>query len=268
MQSLALVLSNRAEDGVALPCPIEAFEDNKIRFKRGQMSLIAGAPGGGKSALATHLAVRMAYSEDEGVPALYVCADSDTMTVGANVLAGLMDVSIDEAEAMISGGDTYALQTMDALVDHIWWMFKSSPTLQDIENELQAYAYVYGDYPHLIVVDNLMDILEPGEEYSRYNEILLWLVDKARETNAHVLVLHHVVGLAQDGDKPIARSQIKHKTSEKPSLVLTLFRPEEGFLGVRVVKNRSGPANTKGELGFDLPWNPSRAWFGEEIPIG
>lgn len=263
MQSLSLVLKNRGEVGEPLPTVFDSFEAMKIRFRRGQLSLIAAAPGGGKSSLATWLAVRMAYSQDRGVPTLYISADCDHATVGASVLAGIMDIPLEEAELLIGEDDPEAFQALDDVADHIWWGFKPSPSIEDITDELQAFCYVYGDYPHLIVVDNLMDINEPGEEYSRYNAIIPALVEAARNTNAHVMLLHHTVGEYQDGNIPIPRSGIKHKVSEKPRLVLTLFQPEVGVMGVRVVKNTSGPSNTKAQLGVDVAWQPERGWFSE-----
>lgn len=263
MQSLTLALANRGEDGDPLPLPFQSFEDYKIRFKRSQLSLIAAAPGGMKSSLAAYIAVHMAYDENTGVPALYICADSDAMTVGANVLAGLMDIPLEEAERKLGEQDAEAFDVISKLVDHVWWCFKPSPTLDDIYDEIQAYAYVYGRWPEFIVVDNLVDIAEPGEEYQRYQSIMQKLVEIARESGAHVCVLHHVTGAYSNGDQPIPRDGIKHKTSEKPSLVLTLYKPEEGLLGVRVVKNRSGPAHTKGMFGPDIACLPERGFFGD-----
>lgn len=263
MQSLGLVLRNRGDDGDPLPCPIRSFEDVKIKFRRGQLSLIAAAPGGGKSSLAAYIAVRMAYSEDLGVPTLYVSADCDPMTMGAQVLAGVMDIPLEEAEFLIGTGDENAFAAFDEVTDHIWWTFKKNPTLQDIQEEVMAYAYVFGEYPHMIVVDNLVNINEPGEEYSRYNDIIPVLSELAGETRAHLMLLHHVTGQWQNGDQPIPRDGIKHKVSEHPRLVLTLYKPEEGMMGVRVVKHTGGPAHTKAAFGCDIPWLPERGYFGE-----
>lgn len=261
IQTLGLVLRNRGEEGEALPVPFESFEDVKIRMKRGQVSLWAGAPGGGKTALATYMAAHMEYSQEKGVPALYLCADSDPLTVGATVLAGIMDIPLEEAEYRLGEEDSEAFQVLENLVSHVWWYFKPSPSIDDIVTEIQAYAYVYGEYPHFIVIDNLMDLLGEENEYTRHTNNMLGMVELAKETNAHVAVLCHVVGTAQDGDRPITRSEIRNKISEKPSLVVTLYKPEDGLLGLRVVKNRSGKADTKGNYGIDLAWQASRGWF-------
>lgn len=262
MQSLSLNLQNRKSDGDPLPTVIQALEDIKVRFRRGQLSLIAAAPGGGKSSLATYIAVNMAYSSDEGVPCLYVSADTDMSTVASSVLASIMDITLEEAEYMIGQADPDVHDALNDVVNHIWWAFKPSPTLEDIQNDVAAYAFVMGDYPHLIVVDNLLDINEPGEEYSRYNAIIPVLVEVARDTHSHVMLLHHVVGAYQDNNLPVPRSAIKSKVSEKPTLVLTLYQPQEGVMGIRCVKNRNGPSDTKAGFGIDLPWLPERGYFG------
>lgn len=257
MQSLSLVLRNRGDEGDALPAPFEILDEIKAKFRRSQLSLIAAAPGGGKSSLASAMVVKMQ------VPTVYFSADCDSLTMASNVLAGAMDITLDEADLLIGEGSKAAFQTFDEVTRHVWWSFQSSPSLQDIETELRAYAYTFGEYPALIVLDNLINVNEPGEEYSRYQAILPWLVDIARMTKAHVMILHHVTGEFTNGDKPIPRSGIKHKIAEHPRLVLTLYKPEEGMLALRVVKNTRGPSNTKGEFGVDIAWYPERGFFSE-----
>lgn len=257
MQSLNLVLSNRGEEGDPLPTVFTLLEELKIRFRRGQLSLIAAAPGGGKSSLVGHLAVHM------HVPTLYFSADCDALTIASNILAGTMDITLDEADYLIGEEDPDAAEAFSTATDHIWWNFKSQPTLEDIQTEVLAYAYVFGEYPQLIVLDNLINVNEPGEEYRRYNDIMPWLADLARQTGAHIMILHHVTGEYQNGDRPIPRTGIKHKISEHPRLVLTLYRPEEGVLGIRVVKNTRGPSDTKGELGIDIAWLAERSFFSD-----
>lgn len=237
--------------------------DQIAKFRRGQLSLIAAAPGGGKTALATHLAVNMAYDEDTGVPTMYWSADTDQLTLSSRILANIRDITTEEAEALVVERDPGALTILDSATDHMWWTFQSSPTLRDIEDELAAYCYVMGDYPHLMVIDNLMDIAEPGEEYSRYRDIIQFLTDVVRTTNAHIMLLHHVIGEHTNGNRPIPRSGIRQKVDEKPRLILTLYKPEEGIMGIRVVKNSNKQADALGGFGIDLGWLADRSWISD-----
>lgn len=258
MQTLDLAIGNMEDEGAELPLPMPVLEQVGIKFRRGQLSLIAAAPGGGKSSLATHLAVHM------DVPTLYMSADCDRMTVGASVLAGLLDEELTEAEWLIGQRDPECMTILADATDKMWWCFQPSPTLQDIGEELYAFAHVQGRWPELIVIDNLMDVNEPGDELTKHLNIIQALVETARETQAHIMLLHHVIGEFQDGDQPIPRSGIRYKVSDKPRLALTLYRPEPGIMRVCVVKHTGGKAQTKAAYGVNVPWFPERGYFGGE----
>lgn len=263
MQSLSLVLKNRGPEGEALPQPFEVFDELSVKFKRSQVSMIAAAPGGGKSALACYIATRMYHEEDRGVPALYYCADSDSLTVAATIVAPFLDITINEAEYRLTQGDEWALRVLEQETQHIWFCFRRGPTLNDILTEIKAYAHVYGEYPSFIIIDNLKNIAEQGEEVTKYNVIMPSLQELAGDANAHVMVLHHVTGQYSNGDKPIPRDGIKYKPDDVASLTLSLWRPEPGFMGFCVIKSRSGPADpTAQNIGGEIPWDGSRGWFG------
>lgn len=262
MQSLGVILRNRGEEGDPLPAVIPVLDRAGAKFRRGQLSLIAAAPGGGKSALASHFAVNGTYDEFTGIPTLYVSADTDRMTIGSRVVMGVLGVGQEDAEHLVGTEDPAAFAAFEAATNHIWWSFQPSPSLRDIDDEVKAYGYALGGWPHLIVVDNLMDVNHPGEEYSRYRDIIMFLVELARMTGAHVMLLHHVVGQYTDGNAPIPRSGIRQKVDEKPRLILTLYNVDDTTMGIRVVKNTNGPASAAGGYGVDIPWLKERSWFG------
>lgn len=257
-----MVLSNRKAEGQPLPNPLKVFEDHKITYSRSQLSIVAAAPGAGKTSLAIWQILRMMY-EDQGVPTLYMSADTDMMTIASSALAGVMDITTDEAKALITADDPKAMKTLEDWSSHIWFCFRRGPTLQDIGIEVEAYAHVHGEYPHLIVIDTLKAIAEKGEENHRYAIILPALSELAGDVQAHVMVLHHCIGSYQNGDTPIPLDGLKFKTSEEASMILSLFRPEPGMLGVRILKNRNGMAYPDGTYGTDIAWESSRGWFAE-----
>ena len=263
MQSLGLALRKRGDQGEPLPSPFDSFRSVRISFKRSQMTVIAAAPGGGKTALTIWMILRMLYDDEVGVPTLYMCADTDMLTVATTALAGIMEIPMDEAEKLIGQEDPEAMSLLEEFSSHIWFCFQRGPNLEDIGLELEAFAMVHGEYPHLVIIDTLRSIAEPGEDIHRYAKIMPALAEMAGHIQAHVLALHHVTGKYTNGNIPIPRDGVEYKLDKEAANVLTLYRPDPEFLAVRVVKNRSGPFMSDGTYGVDLPWDPSRGWFGD-----
>ncbi len=266
MQTLSLALRNRGEEGEPLPAVFQQLDLLGVKFRRGWLHLIAGAPGGGKSAITSFLAFMMDYSGfGDRVPTLYFSADNDKLTFGCAAAAAAMGIHTNEAEERLEDGDPEILEAIDAATSHLWVSFEAAPTLEDIYHEINAFATVYGDWPHMIVMDNLMDVDARGsgiDERVSQDMILDALKREARHTGAAVVVLAHVTGEYTDGLKPIPRSALMNKIDKRPQLVLTLHAPRPNILGVSVVKNRRGRAQSDGSLFVEIPWMPERAWFG------
>lgn len=260
-QTLGLALRARGEEGTPLPGGHPRLDQIGVKFRRGQMSLIAGAPGGGKSALATHLLTKMRYDDGRGVPTVYFSADADRMTVAKSIFAGLAGMSQDQAEEKLVDHSP-EIELLDAAMDHVWWSFDAMPSLRDIEEEIDAFAYVYGEYPHLVVVDNLIDVAESGEDLAHLSDVQIRLKELARFTGCHMMVLHHVTKEFTNGTTPIPRSGLMYGVDKKAELILTIYQVQPGLMGIRVVKNRTGEADTKGQFGINVPWLANRGWWG------
>lgn len=274
MQSLALAMKSRGNEGESLPTVFPQLAAWGAHFRRGQMSMISAAPGGGKSAVASELALKMTYGrevEDDEcseyrVPTLYFSADSDKGTLGIRLAAGVLGKPLTEVEQMLESEDSTAWGVVEAALSHVWFNWDPSPTLTDIEKEIEAYIEVTGEYPHLIVVDNLKNMVSDieGEAYREYDQIMEWLRALAGITGAHVLVLHHVTGFYENGDVPIPLNGLLGKPGKACRLVLTLFMVsrQPSVLGMSVVKNSNGPADASG-LGIQahVAWNPEYSFF-------
>lgn len=254
-QTLSLALKARTDEGSPLPGAIPRLDQIGVKLRRGQLSLIAAAPGGGKSALATYWMTRI------GVPTMYFSADADRMTVAKGITAGLLNRDQDSVEELLLAEDPETIRRLEAATEHVWWSFDTMPSLWDINEEVEAYAYVHGEYPHLIIVDNLMDVEDAGENLEAMSNVQLALKGLARHTGAHVMVLAHVTGSYTDGNTPIPRSGMMWKPDKKAELILTLYNVQPGTMGIRVVKNRTGQAMTDASFGIDMGWIPSRSWF-------
>lgn len=270
MQTLSLAMRNSEGEGVALPSVFPSLEKHGAKFRRSQLSLIAGAPGGGKSAVATYMATRMMYWDDElfqetPVPILYWSADSDKKTLGVRITASVTKHTVEEAEKLLDQRDSDTWRMLEANTDNIWFAWDRGPSLDDIQAEVEAFAQVWGEWPHVIFIDNLKNVWieESGEggEHVRYDRVLDFLHELAGITGAHIVVLHHVTGQYETGNIPIPLSGILGKVTKPFRLILTLHKTWDGQLGICIVKNSNGPMDASGDLIVKIPYDLERMQF-------
>lgn len=233
-----------------------------LDFRRGQVTLVASAPGVGKSAWALQLALGV------GQPALYTSPDCGPPEMKLRAAAMITRETVDSIEAHYRrGGAHYYDAELAKTTPLVRFGFDPSPDLESLDRELEAFTLVYGDYPHLWVVDNLANVWsgDAGEPYQALEKVLDFLHIKARETAAAVVVLHHLTGSYDDGNMPAPLSGLRGKVSKLPEMILTLFRATGTFppqLGVAIVKNRSGKSDATGGHIVHLPLDLERMQVG------
>lgn len=270
MQTLGLAMRSSGEEGAALPPVFSQLDKLGAKLRRGQLVLIAGAPGGGKSAITSFLTYKMAYGEfeEQGVPTLYFSADTDKHTLGTRIAASISRFTVEQAEELLVSGHQGIWDMLESNTGHIWFSWDRGPTLEDIDEEVQAYATVVGDWPHVIVIDNLkniwVDAPSEGGEHIRYDRVLDFLHELAGQTGACIIVLHHVTGYWENGNEPIPLSGILGKVTKPFRLILTLHKAWEGTLGVSIVKNSFGPMQADGRLIAYIPYDLSRMQFATD----
>ncbi|MCF3100947.1 AAA family ATPase [Streptomyces roseoverticillatus] len=260
MYSLSQAVREKGAAGEPLPSPFKGLTRLEAEFRRGELSVVAAAGGTGKSVLAINLAVQ------SNVPCLYFSADSTAAT------------QLSRATAIITGDDSKVIKRKlhdgdfaeyaPALAQR-WWIrfnFEARPTPATLELMLECFREVFGIYPHLVVLDNLSNVdagaVDSAESYTFGLEGLCdYLAEMARETHAHVMGMHHVVGEYSDGLKPIPQSGLRGKISRVPSLILTMHKEGDGMSGrtlnISVVKNREGREDSSGETYTALEFNQS-----------
>ena len=233
--------------GDPLPTVWKSLENRGTRFLRGQLCLVCAGPGVGKSALILNYALKAK------VPTLYFSADSDAFTQLSRSLSIVTGEPMDKTTKMVRDGDLGAAAG-DVVDIPIRFNYSASPTLTQIEASMRSYEEVYGDYPALVVVDNITNVRTGGDHdddpFSGLEALLDELHVMARFTGACVIGLHHVTGTYNDADRPIPLSGVKGQVARVPELVLTLHKVIEQFgpdsLRVSTVKNRGGKSDPSG----------------------
>lgn len=259
----------RAWSGVttkATPLPVvwKDLERNGIKFRRGQVCMIAAAPNAGKSMLA------LVYAIKAKIPTLFFSADTDTTTVMMRSAAALSGHSQLTVENNLNANPSYYKKHLEDM-GHIQWVFESSPSLDDIELEIKAYVELYGKAPELIIIDNLMNVAaESDNEWAGLRAIMVELHDMARKTEACVMVLHHVSEASEYGSPtmPSPRRAIHGKVSQLPAIILTLGYDPQGMLRVAAVKNRFGQHTADASIWATLFVNFAACQIGDSDAQG
>ena len=242
--------------GDPLPTVWKSLENRGARFLRGQLCLVCAGPGVGKSAFILNYALKAK------VPTLYLSADSDAFTQLSRSMSILTGWEMSKSAAMVRDGE---LGEADQLFDGIpiRFNYSASPNLKQIESSMRSYDEVYGDYPALVVVDNVTNVRTGGDNdddpFSGLEALMDELHVMARMTGACVIGLHHVTGGYNDADRPIPLSGVKGQIARVPEMVLTLHKVAQEFgpdsLRVSTVKNRGGRSDPSGTEFVELDFS-------------
>lgn len=244
-----------------LPDPYRGLAKSRfgIKFYPGQLMMIAGPPGGGKTMLALHAVMKM------GVSCLYFSADSDERTIACRAVAAINSHPLTSIYGAWDRGlfeDIYG----GVLRDRVKIKFEFEPTdpsVVDVTNAMEAYLELEGVYPRVVVVDTLTNT-ESGDanEWGGLRKTakdLHWL---ARRTKSLLLVLHHTSEHKMEHviNAP-PRSEIQGKISQLPSTILTMAT-DEGVMWIAAVKNRFGESDpaAKSPLRFVVDLSRVRIW--------
>lgn len=220
--------------------------------------MIAGPPGSMKTVLAMNIVRRMGPS----VPTLYHSSDSDDFTMASRALAMHSNIQTSDAETEVMMQTKAAYEGLKDY-QHIRWSFMSSPTLEHMRNEAEAYRTLKGEYPHHTVIDIMMDINYEGAGEQNYWALMAELKDMARDQETAITIVHHTSESARGGAPP-PRSAIMGKANQLPTLIVTLWGDSHrGELDVATVKNRFGPQDAMGKRYFTMKADPATCFIDE-----
>lgn len=232
MRNLSRTVKYQGSGADPLPQPIQAFRQAGFTQKRGQLSIILAGPGVGKSLMALQWALSI------GVPTIYVSADTDSQDTIYRVARHLGWDGQNEDDLP---------KSLSKMGEHLWFCFDSSPTIQDIVQECEAHAMVLGYWPQAVVIDTLAKLWGEGEdETSRNKNGVERCQELARETGAHVMLLHHLQKAYDTGDRPPSLDGALSGVTKVPEQVVGIWRTSETQLGFNILKNRSGRADATG----------------------
>jgi len=235
MLTIAQAATRNKNNAQLLPDLFPALAQNGVRFRRGQVTMIAGQPNSGKSLLALFYAVK------SGVPTLYISADTDAYTTAIRAAAVITGSQVNTVEEAFTSGAGYEFYEDELkTLKHLRFDFDPSPTLDDIQLSIQAYGEAFGEYPQLLIIDNLLNIAALHDnEWTGMRDIAKAMHHIARETDAAVFMLHHTTEAEGRPELPPSRKSIQGKISQLPEMILTVAMDHEtSEYRIACVKNR------------------------------
>ena len=248
------------EEPQLLPDLFPSLKKEGIRFRRGQVTMIAGQPNSGKSLLA------LFYGIKAEVPTLYISADTDAYTTSiraAAVITGHQANTIEES--FKNDGQEFYTKELASL-KHMEFSFDPSPTLDDVDLMVKAYGEKYGEWPHLIIIDNLMNVSALHDnEWTGMRDIMKACHHIARETDSAIFILHHTSEAEGEPNRPPSRRAIQGKVSQLPEMILTVaMETEYSEFRIACVKNRFAKHSAMGDKWIALKVDASRMLLKDE----
>lgn len=247
---LSTIARRPAETGEFLSPVFRPLENAGIRIRSGTATYVAGTPGSMKTGWTLYYVARL------NLPTLYFSADSEPFEMlerTASMMSG------DPVTKVRQQPEAYA-EALDSL--NINMVFEDSPSYEDVELEVSAYAEIHGEFPKVIVIDNLLNLVgETDDEWSGHRDHAKVIHKLTRITKAAVLVLCHMGEDKVDpGEYPQPRTKLQGKVSQLPKLILSLAFDGER-LRLAPVKNRFGPGDASGRTFVELFCDPTTNRF-------
>lgn len=244
--------ARRRDNGEALPTVYKSLAEKDVHFYRGSVHVTAAAPGVGKSIFALNHALGM---PDE-VLCLYVCADTPRNLTVIRAAQRLTHNYKAVVEAQLEE-ETSELWDELAKKKNIGAFYRSGITAEDITLMIGAFAEIMGEFPHLVIIDNLLNIAYEGDSEVQAQRTIMGELDTiAKDANICIHVLTHVSGQHKDGRTPISQDAVMNKISEYQHTTITLTRSaQENQLMWACVKNRTGPSDPSGLTRYPLRVN-------------
>lgn len=259
MLSLHRSLDGDLTAGEALPTVYQALEDRTIRFYRSTVCMTAGRPGGGKSIFALDHAIKAR------VPTLYVSCDMSRFQLATRAASALTGDPISLVKETLNGSGRDKYRAALKRADHLFLALEKRPDAETLEDVLNAFHERWGIPPHLIVIDNLMNLLSGADnEWAGLREMSHVADYFAGELGACVHLLHHI-NISDALDRPGPMNAVKGKVVELPSLIMSVSKTDEEFR-FTAVKNREGREDPMSQSYGTLDLDPATLTLSDPKP--
>ncbi len=244
-----------------LPPVFASWDSRSIRFRRASMSMLFGESGSHKTRIALNALVNMR------VPTLAFSTDSDQDTVASRLVAIATGTPTETTEAWLRTEPDKCAQAL-AQYDFIQWEFHPSPDLDDIWLSTYAYAERHGVWPQQIMIDIASDVgHEAGDEWATLRDLMRQMKVLARETEAHVLLVHHASD-SKATKKPCPSKYDMHgKVSKLPEVIISCGTNDRGELFVAIVKNRHAKADPNADQPIQMQLNAATSVVGDHTAL-
>lgn len=222
--------------GAFLPGVFRKMEDAGMRARMGTVTVVAGPPGSLKTAFTLYYVLRA------GLPCQYWSADAEDFEMDERAAAAITGDTMNQVQV---NPEAY-LAPLEEHASHIRAIFNDSPTYEDLSLDLAAYAEVYGEFPKVLVLDNLMNLVGENEnEWAGMRDHMRVLHKIARITGAAVFVLHHMSDDRADTTTPASRNKLQGRIAQLPKAVWSLALDGDR-LKVAAVKSKVSAQHSDG----------------------
>ncbi len=270
-------LQRAASGGAHLPRldVLSDLHDKGVDFRQGQLVMITGRPGAGKTFLAQWLVsewAKYARSVGDECPGVYFFLDGTPFTAAVRQAAWATGHRTqDIAEALEGPGAAYYEDVLADLSDDIAFVFDKRPELPAVQAEIDAYVEMWDRYPSWMIFDNLLNIEGCFEDHRVQKDVLAELQSLAYHTGACIIVLHHA---SESGVKDYSKAprvgDTDGKVSQLPEMVLTVAKdPDSDAFRIAVGKLRDGgPSDPAADRPVVLHADLSRCSFSKHSIAG
>jgi hypothetical protein len=254
MQTLDRALASWQGKGRQIDIPFLSVQDI-VDFRTGDLAVLAGAPGAGKSLTALNWVWR---STD---PILYLAQDSPR-----SVLKRLTALALGRKVSDIGEEDAaYWAEKVQGRREELV-VVTGAQTVEGVEARIEALTEWLMEPPKIVFVDNLFDLRVEGAGYMEnafYATVLPMLKQLAIEKDVGIVVMHHVTRAGEHGKKhgmgtdPLRMTDLLFAGEREARHVWGVYRSwDNRKLNFQVLKQQDGRADASGNLRVGLTWQP------------
>ena len=228
-----------------------------VDFRTGQIAVLAGAAGSGKSTFAANWAAK---STD---PILYLAQEDpfSTYQVMTAVLTHSKRTDIYRKEV-----DYWSDKVRDRGREELI-IQEGGQTVESIEARIIALTEWLMEPPPLIIVDSVFDLRSDAGGYMEsafYADVMPGLKALTLKYDTSFLLQHHVKreGKQALGTEPLTMTSLMFGGEKEAAHVWGVYhREDKREMYIQVLKQRGGRADATGKLSVTLDWDAASGWL-------